>query len=94
MKSTAIIQIRTGSTRLPDKMLKKLNGITVLECFFEQLKYSKSLKDIVIATTLNSKDDIVVDFAKKNNFKFFRESKKKLDRYYKCAKKFSLKHIV
>jgi len=95
MNPTAIIQVRTGSSRLPGKILNKLNGITVLECFFEQLKYSKSLKDVVIATTLNSKDEIIVDFAKENHIEFFRGSETDvLDRFYNCAKKFAIYDIV
>lgn len=95
MNPTAIIQVRTGSSRLPNKILEKLNGITVLECFFEQLKYSQSLKNKIIATTSNSQDDVIVDFAKENNIEFFRGSETDvLDRFYKCAQEFSIQDIV
>ncbi len=95
MNPTAIIQTRMGSNRLPGKVLKKLNGITALECFFSQLEYSKTLKEVIIATTLNPEDDVIVNFAKDNNVKFFRGSSTDvLDRFYKCAKEFSIQDIV
>ncbi len=95
MNPTAIIQVRTGSSRLPGKILEKLNGITVLECFFEQLEYSQSLKNKIIATSSNSRDDVIVDFAKENNIEFFRGSETDvLDRFYKCAQEFSIQDIV
>jgi len=95
MKPTAIIQVRMDSSRLPGKILKKINGISLLECLFNQLQYSEKISDKIIATTLNSEDDVIVNFAKENNINYFRGSQNDvLDRYYQCSKKFSLDHIV
>lgn len=95
MKPTAIIQVRMGSTRLPGKVLKKLNGISVLECLLDQLNFSRQLNDKVIATTINSNDDIISKFCESKNIKWYRGSQDNvLDRYYQCAKKFSFDTIV
>ena len=95
MKPIAIIQVRMGSTRLPGKVLKKLNGITVLESLLNQLNYSKLLNDKIIATTSNSEDDVIVNFCKSKEIKYFRGSQDDvLDRYYNCAKKFSINTII
>lgn len=95
MNPTAIIQVRMGSNRFAGKILKKLNKITILECFFEQLEYSQSLKNKIIATSSNSRDDVIVNFAKENNIEFFRGSETDvLDRFYKCAQEFSIQDIV
>lgn len=95
MKPTAIIQVRMSSTRLPGKVLKKLNGVTVLECFLSQLGYSESLKNIIIATTLNPQDDVIIKFAKEYGIEFFIGSETDvLDRFYQCAKEFSIHDIV
>ena len=92
---SVIIQARMGSTRLPGKILKKLNGITALECFLNQLSYSKSLDSIIIATTTKSQDDVIVNFAKDHKINYFRGSENDvLDRFYECSKKFSVKDIV
>ncbi len=95
MKPVVIIQVRMGSTRLPGKVLKKLNGITVLESLLNQLNYSKLLNDKIIATTSNLEDDVIVNFCKSKEIKCFRGSQDDvLDRYYNCAKKFSINTII
>ena len=95
MKPIAIIQARMGSTRLPGKVLKKLNGISVLECLNNQLNFASSLNDKIIATTLKAEDEILVNFCKANEIKCFRGSENDvLDRYHECAKKFSVDTIV
>jgi len=95
MKPIAIIQVRMGSTRLPGKVLKKLNGITILESLLNQLNYSRLLNDKIIATTLNSEDDVIVNFCESKGIKCFRGSVNDvLDRYHKCAKKFSINTII
>ena len=59
------------------------------------MKYSEFLTEIIIATTTNPEDDVIEKFAISNNIKLFRgDSDNVLDRYYQCAKKFSLTHIV
>jgi len=84
-----------ASTRLPGKVMKKLNGITVLECLINQLNSSKLLDGKIIATTHNENDDMIVEFAKSAKLESFRgNSLDVLDRYYQCAKSFSLSHIV
>ena len=85
-----------GSTRLPGKVLMLLDKKhTILDYVINQLKYSKLLGKIIIATTNLEEDDVIVHFAKKNEIEYFRgESADVLDRYYNCAEKFSLNTIV
>src|SRR6267143_4650164 len=95
MKVEAIIQARMDSTRLPRKIFMQLNGISLLECLFNQLSYSKLLVRKIIATTTNKEDDTIIDFARSNSIDYFRGSSTDvLDRYYQCAKYFSIQHIV
>ena len=57
-----IIQSRMGSTRLPGKVMKKIDGEkSIINYLIEQLKFCKSLDDIVVATT-NLKEDDVIEF--------------------------------
>ena len=54
-----IIQARMSSTRLPGKvMLKVDNENTILDCVINQLQNSKEIKNIVIATTDQKEDDV------------------------------------
>ena len=91
-----IIQARMSSTRLPGKvMLKVENENTILDCVINQLQSSNEIKNIVIATTDQKEDDVIVEFAKRKGIKYFRGSKKDvLDRYYQCAKKFRFSEII
>lgn len=91
-----IIQARTGSTRFPEKVLKKINySTTVLEFCINQIKYSKLIKKIIIATTNFESDNKIVDLCKKMNVSYFRgESKDVLDRYYNSAIKNEITDIV
>ncbi len=85
-----------GSTRLPGKTLKLIDGQTsMLKFQLDQLHFSDKVKKIVIATTTLEEDDVIVDFCKKNNFEYYRGSSNDvLDRYYQCAKKFNFSTIV
>lgn len=84
-----------GSTRLPGKILMKLNGVSILQSIIEQLHYSKTLDHIIIATTNKKEDDQVEEFARLYNIHIFRGSESDvLDRYYQCAKHFTVQHIV
>ena len=68
---------------------------TVLDYLINQLKHSKLLGKIIIATTNLEEDDVIVNFAKKNEIEYFRgESDDVLDRYYQCAKNFSSDNIL
>jgi spore coat polysaccharide biosynthesis protein SpsF len=90
-----IIQARMGSTRLPGKVLMELTGIPMLLYQVNRVKKSKKIDDIVIATTTNEADNLIVQFCIQNNLKYFRGSEHDvLDRYYQCAQKFKGNTII
>lgn len=95
MKIAAIIQARTGSTRLPKKVFMKLNGVSLLQSLINQLSYSKKLENKIIATTDKIEDDIIEEFARSQGIYVFRGNEiDVLDRYYQCAKYFAVRHII
>ena len=89
MMVDCIIQARMGSSRLPGKVLMKVDSKnTILDSMINQLKYSKLIDRTIIATSKKMEDDVIEDFCKKNSLNYFRGSEKDvLDRYYQCAKK-------
>jgi spore coat polysaccharide biosynthesis protein SpsF len=91
-----IVQARTGSTRLPQKVLKKIDkNTTILSSVINQLQHSNSIEKIVIATTDLEEDDVIEEFARAINVDCFRGNEfDVLDRYYKCALNFSFKTII
>ena len=74
MKIVASIQARLGSSRLPGKVLKEINGKPILYWHIDRIKKSRLIDDIIVATTNNPKDDKIVEFCEKYNFKYFRGS--------------------
>ena len=95
MKIGAIIQARMGSTRLPEKVMKKLQGKTVLEHVIERVKQSKYIDEIIIATTTHQWDTVIELEALKCGVKTFRGSEDDvLSRYYNAAKENNLDVIV
>jgi spore coat polysaccharide biosynthesis protein SpsF len=98
MKIGAIIQARTSSTRLPGKVLKHLpynSKITVLGQVIRRLKKSELLDMIIVATTMDTVDEQIVDIATGENVPFFRGSKDNvLERYYTAAVENNLDIVV
>jgi spore coat polysaccharide biosynthesis protein SpsF len=95
MKIIAIIQARNGSTRLPGKVLKKINQESMLYYVVQQTLASKLIDDLIIATTNLDEDIIIKNYCEEKKLKCFRGNPKDLlDRYFKCAKKFNADIIV
>ena len=88
---SATIQARLGSKRLPGKVLKKINGISLLECQIQRIKRSRIINNIVIATTKKKEDDKIVALAKKLKVLYFRGSNNDvLKRITEATKRFSI----
>jgi len=91
----AIIQARMGSTRLPGKVLKEINGKPMLSYLVDRVSKSKKLDKIIIATSTLDKDDAIFSYCKENNIECFRGSEDDvLSRYYECAKQYNPDTIV
>ncbi len=90
-----ILQARMGSSRLPGKILKKIGNKTLLEHIFYRLKLLKHEVKLVLATSENINDDVVERFCKEKGIECFRGSEiNVLERYYLCARKYGLRHII
>ena len=72
MKVGVIIQARMGSSRLPGKVLMKIGGVPLLSYLHNRLKNLEQSCSLIVATTNNSKDDILEDFCVKNKIRFWR----------------------
>lgn len=84
-----------GSSRLPNKVLLKIKGKTLLELYINRVKPSKMLDKIVIATTKKKEDDAIANLANEIGIDVFRGSENDLiDRYYQCAKVYNADPIV
>ena len=90
-----IIQARMSSTRLPGKVMMEIRGKHLLHYVINQVKQSKKLDSIVIATTTLTKDTQIVNYVNSLQENFFRgDPENVLDRYYECAKEYNADIIV
>lgn len=91
-----IIQARMGSTRLPGKVLMKINEKSILEHLVSRITPSQSIDQIVIATTTNTEDDALAQFCLAKGWAYTRGSDwDVLDRFYQTAKQYpQVKNIV
>ncbi len=86
MKTTAIIQARLGSSRLPGKVLMQVEGRPLLSYMLERGRAATTINKAVVATTLSPKDDPIVRFCESEGIPVFRgDEEDVLDRYYRCA---------
>lgn len=82
----AIIQARTGSTRLPRKALRDIYGETMLARVVTRARRAVLLDGVVVATTTKPEDDAIVAEAERLGAACFRGSEEDLlDRYYRAA---------
>lgn len=91
-----IIQARMASTRFLGKNLMLLNEKdTVLEILIKRLKLCKLNDEIIIATTPDEKNLLILKVAKKNYILYFvRDEENVLERFFEAAKKYNLDIIV
>lgn len=91
-----IIQARMGSTRLPGKVMEKMDSNhNIIDYVMNQVKYSKRIEKIIVATTNLIEDDMICKHLDLQKNDYFRGSSEDvLDRYYNCAKKFAIDIIV
>ena len=95
MKIIAITQARTGSSRFPKKILKKIGGKSLLEIHIERIRQSSFIDQIIIATTNNDRDNIILDYAKSLKVECFRGNENDvLDRFYKSVANIHPDYIV
>lgn len=95
MKKGVIIQARMGSTRLSGKVMKQMVGKTVLEHVIERIGQAKLVDEIIIATTIHDRDDIIEQEALRCGAKVFRGSEEDvLSRYYYAAKENNIETVI
>jgi len=72
LRITAIIQARMGSTRLPNKVMKKAANKPLIQHLIERLSNSSLIEEIVLATTQRPIDDALAEFIQGLGYKVFR----------------------
>ena len=90
-----VVIARTGSSRLPGKVLMPVNSETMIEWQLKRIRKIKYFKSIVVATSKEKKDDPIEKIVLKDKFKIFRGSEKNVvKRLYQASKKFKFDTVV
>ncbi|NTW48392.1 MAG: NTP transferase domain-containing protein [Chlorobiales bacterium] len=86
MKTLIVVQARTGSTRLPNKVMMPLAGKPLLVRMLERVQAATVPFELVVATTTESKDDVIRQLCKQAGVKCFSgHPTDLLDRHYQVA---------
>jgi spore coat polysaccharide biosynthesis protein SpsF len=94
-KTVAIIQARMGSSRLPGKVIMKIGGRPLLVYLVERISRARTLDAIVVATTTNPRDNIIIEECERRGIPNFRGSELDvLGRYVSAARACDAEIIV
>jgi spore coat polysaccharide biosynthesis protein SpsF len=87
MRLVVVIQARTGSTRLPGKVLLPLGGRSLLERMIERVRAARTEFELVVATTDEAADDPIAEVCRHAAVRCFRgHPTDLLDRHYQAAR--------
>jgi spore coat polysaccharide biosynthesis protein SpsF len=94
-KVVLIIQARMSSTRLPGKSMMPLADKPLVYRMVERLKNCKKVDEIVIATSDQPEDQVLVELAKELGVSYFQGNLLDVrDRYLKAAEKFHADYVI
>jgi len=86
MKVVAIVQARMGSTRLPNKVMKEIGGVPMIELLLSRLSSAKEIDQIVVATSVDKKNEHLAVHVEKLGYLCVRGSEEDvLQRYLDAA---------
>ena len=90
MKVLAIVQARMGSTRLPNKVMRQVDGIPLIELLLTRLSQSTAIDQIVLATSIDPKNIPLVQHVESLGYQSFQGSENDvLERFFFAAKQFA-----
>ena len=86
-RTVAIVQARMGSSRLPGKVMMKIGGRPLLVYLVERISRARTLDTIVVATSTNPRDNVIIEECERRGIPNFRGSELDvLGRYVSAAR--------
>lgn len=70
----AILQARMSSSRLPGKVMMQINDVPMIYRQIERIKQSRTINDLIVATSTDSSDDLLVEYLNNKGVRVFRGS--------------------
>lgn len=87
MNVVALVQARMGSTRLPNKVMKPIQGVPMIELLLSRLSLTNEVDKIVVATSVNANNQPLVKHVEKLGYACEQGSENDvLDRFVRAAK--------
>ena len=87
MKVVALVQARMGSTRLPNKVMKPIGGIPMIELLLSRLSQAKEVDQVVVATSVDVRNQPLVEHVRKLGYACEQGSEPDvLDRYVQAGR--------
>lgn len=87
MNTVAIVQARMGSTRLPNKVMKPVGGVPMVEVLLARLACAREVDEVMVATSVDACNQPLFDHVTALGFKCYRGSENDvLDRYAQAAR--------
>jgi len=91
----ALISVRTASTRLPQKALKKICGKETIALLIERIQQCRYVDPIILCTTHQKEDDVLETIAVREGIECFRGADKNVAlRLLQAAQKYNLDHFA
>ena len=95
LKTLALVQARMGSTRLPNKVMRLVNGVPMIELLLARLSRSKKIDQIVLATSEDPINQPLVEYVKAFGYGTFQGSENDvLDRFVQAARLYDADVVV
>lgn len=95
MNNVAIIQARMGSARLPGKVLRDVNGMTMLDRVVRRVSRCQYINQVVVATSDLPIDRAIVDHCRDFGYSVFAGSHLDvLNRYVDAADAFNADRVI
>lgn len=95
MKTVAIVQARMGSTRFPNKVMRRIDGVPMIGLLLERLARAKCINQIVLATSNDPKNEPLAAYVGGLGYAVYKGSENDvLDRYYHAAHEVTADTIV
>lgn len=94
-RSAVIVQARMGSSRLPGKVLKMLQGKTFLEHCLDRCRKIEGIDEVICATVDTPECDVIVDLCRKRDYRWSRGSEMNaVNRYRNAAREAKVDHVM
>jgi glutamate-1-semialdehyde 2,1-aminomutase len=95
MKIVAVVQARMGSTRMPEKVMKPIQGTPMIGLMLQRLRRARTLDQIVLATSVDPRNDPLNRYVASQGYEVIRGSENDvLSRYDEAVRKVGADIVV